>query len=98
MLLRVEQKDFKILWEVNIIMIQFNEHELINSVYQYYIQRNKQYMYGVINSLSQLTNSLGTKRKIKVEKLSYKKIFRSKTTYIWIRSITSSSGYKFWTF
>ncbi|CAF3762344.1 unnamed protein product [Rotaria sp. Silwood1] len=36
MLLRVEQKDFKILWE-----------------------RNKQYLHGVITSLSQLTNTLG---------------------------------------
>ncbi|CAF0731178.1 unnamed protein product [Rotaria sordida] len=40
MLLRVEQKDFKILWE-----------------------RNKQYMHGVITSLSRLTNTLDPKRR-----------------------------------
>ncbi|CAF2852827.1 unnamed protein product [Rotaria sp. Silwood2] len=40
MLLRVEQKDFKILWE-----------------------RNKQYLHGVITSLSQLTNTLDPKRR-----------------------------------
>ncbi|CAF5197930.1 unnamed protein product, partial [Rotaria magnacalcarata] len=40
MLLRVEQKDFKILWE-----------------------RNKQYMHGVITSLSKLTNTLDPKRR-----------------------------------
>ncbi|CAF0894833.1 unnamed protein product [Didymodactylos carnosus] len=39
-LLRVEQKDFKILWE-----------------------RNKQYMHGVITSLSRLTNTLDPKRR-----------------------------------
>lgn len=40
MLLRVEQKDFKILWE-----------------------RNKQYLHGVITSLSRLTNTLDPKRR-----------------------------------
>ena len=57
MLLRVEQKDFKIIWEVNemenCLLKKTTTKELIVE------QRNKQYLHGVITSLSQLTNTLG---------------------------------------
>jgi hypothetical protein len=54
MLLRVEQKDFKILWEVN------KRLQLIDRIkFLFYFKRNKQYLHGVIISLSQLTNTLG---------------------------------------
>ena len=53
MLLRVEQRDFKILWEVRVTE-KIREDCFFSS-----LQRNKQYLHSVITSLSELTNTLG---------------------------------------